>query len=269
MAVPPSLALALTIVFALITGSYCAISVAISDPRPVRPCVVCQTETRKRCEGCKESNYCCRDHLDLHLRECSATSEEKDKALSEAVDEAAKAPSSPAAWAVGMKGADMYEWFVDMYRMRVDDDAVWAGGYLHGLYTDDHSGFSIVQDFAVFCRLAVRNDVIPAGFNWSEATRVASKLLPFAFEKRHRRRRAGVSEKYGGENIFASMLGGRSLRGTGEMVYGTSCMGHDDASPAAAEEEQAVYGGLAFSALTGQAPPFLPRPQGSGVLRRR
>lgn len=209
---------------------------------PVRPCVVCQTETNKRCEVCKEAHYCCREHQVQdwkagHKRVCSA----KAKAPFHA-------PPDPAAWAVGMKKAEMYEWFVDCYRMRIDDMYVWGGGTLNGLY-NEASGLCIVEDFAVFCRLAVRNNVIPAGFAWSKATRVAAKLLPFAFEK------SDAKEKYGGENVFSSMMGGRSLRLTGEMVYGTSCMVRAT-SPAAAEEEQAVNHGLELDALTGKAPPL-------------
>jgi hypothetical protein len=46
----------------------------------------------------------------------------------------------------------------------------------------------------------------------------AGELLPYAFEK------SDAKEKWGGENVFSAMMGGRSLRYTGEKVYGTSAM---------------------------------------------
>lgn len=43
-------------------------------------------------------------------------------------------------------------------------------------------------------------------------------MLPHAFEK------SDAKVKYGGENVFQAMMGGRSLRVTGESVYSSSCM---------------------------------------------
>lgn len=45
---------------------------------------------------------------------------------------------NPAAWALGLSPAQQAEWFVDCYRMRVDDDYVHGGGDLRGLYDPDH-----------------------------------------------------------------------------------------------------------------------------------
>lgn len=42
-------------------------------------------------------------------------------------------------------------------------------------------------------------------------------MVIYAFEK------SDAQEKYGRENVFAAMMGGRSLRFTGEVVYGSSC----------------------------------------------
>ena len=44
----------------------------------------------------------------------------------------------------------------------------------------------------------------------------AKGLLPYAFEK------SDAKEKWGGENVFAAAMGGRSLRATGEIVYASS-----------------------------------------------
>ena len=123
-----------------------------------------------------------------------------------------------AGWARGLSGTKQREWLIDCYRMRVDDDYCWGGGFLHGLYAKE-DGDLISTDFLVFCRLAHANRVVPAGWDWAAFVRGARELLPYAFEK------ADAKEKWGGENVFAAAMGGRSLRATGEVVYGSSCMG--------------------------------------------
>ena len=40
----------------------------------------------------------------------------------------------PASWAQGLSQPKKYEWLVDCYRMRVDDDYAMGGGNLRGLY---------------------------------------------------------------------------------------------------------------------------------------
>lgn len=69
----------------------------------------------------------------------------------------------------------------------------------------------------VFCKLAVRRRAVPAhAWSWPAFLRNVAGLLPYAFEK------ADAKEKWGGENVFAVMFGGRSLRATAELVMGTS-----------------------------------------------
>lgn len=118
----------------------------------------------------------------------------------------------------------MYEWFVDCYRMRVDDDYAHGGGNTHGLYDIDGSGQDILQDFLIFCKMAVQHGVLPRGWDWSKLIAPAVKLLVYAFEK------DDAQDKWGGENLFSAMLGGRSLRYTAEIVYGCSCMAGLDGS---------------------------------------
>lgn len=67
---------------------------------------------------------------------------------------------------------------------------------------------------------------------WSKVASKAGELLPYAFEK------SDVQDKYGGENVFQAMMGGRSLRATGEAVYSSSCMdqGQDSAEHQLMEE---------------------------------
>eukprot|EP00965_Chrysotila_dentata_P151994 5022325-Pleurochrysis_carterae.AAC.8 len=117
-------------------------------------------------------------------------------------------------WAHGL-GARRYEWLCDCYRMRVDDDMSWGGGYMHGLYAEQ----PIAADFLVFCKLAAWRKVIPPRWDWAAFLRKSRQLLPFAFEKKD------AKKKWGRENIFAVMTGGRSLRATGEVIYGSSVMG--------------------------------------------
>jgi hypothetical protein len=99
-----------------------------------------------------------------------------------------------------------------------------AGCNLHGLYevstdTDRPAKNVICEDFLLFCKLAVAHGVVPQGWDWKRFLRAAVGLLPYAFEK------SDAQEKWGGENVFSVMMGGRSLRYTGEVVYGTSVMG--------------------------------------------
>jgi len=128
-------------------------------------------------------------------------------------------PPGPASWANGLSPAKQAEWLVDCYRMRVDDDYAWGGGNLHGLYDPHSTNDTITEDFLIFCKLAVKHQVIPPGWNWRIFLTTAAGLLPYAFEK------SDAKEKWGGENVFAGAMGGRSLRYTGEVVYGSSCMG--------------------------------------------
>ncbi|CAE8620993.1 unnamed protein product [Polarella glacialis] len=146
-------------------------------------------------------------------------------------------PSSlpePSAWANGLSPSMQREWLVDCYRMRVDDDYAWGGGNLRGLYNvTAGGGGSVAQDFFLFCKLAVRKAVIPPNWDWAAFLVTAEDLLRYAFEKED------AQEKYGSENVFNAAMGGRSLRYTAEMVYGSSCMAMEE-SDAAQELEDTI-----------------------------
>lgn len=131
----------------------------------------------------------------------------------------------PSAWASGLSPALQREWLVDCYRMRVDDDYAWGGGKLRGLYAAScGDGGDVALDFLTFCKLAVRKNVVPKGWDWAAFLQTAKGLLRFAFEK------SDAQEKYGNENVFAIATGGRSLRYTGEVVYGSSVMSMEESS---------------------------------------
>lgn len=120
-------------------------------------------------------------------------------------------------WAEGLSTIDeTHEWFIDCYRMRIDDDATWGGGNLHGLYDPDSTGASILLDFLIFCKLAMCNDAVPMHWNWLSCLEKCGNLLCFAFEK------SDAKEKYGRENVFLAAMGGRSLRFTASIIYGST-----------------------------------------------
>lgn len=149
-------------------------------------------------------------------------------------DQPPGAPAAPAAWATGLSPSMQREWLVDCYRLRVDDQYAWGGGNLRGLYAQAAGGGgSSSEDFLLFCKLAVRHGVIPDGWDWAAFLATAKGLLRHAFEK------SDAQEKYGQENVFAVVMGGRSLRYTAEVVYGSSCM-----SMESSEVEDEVEGKL-------------------------
>ena len=144
-------------------------------------------------------------------------------------------------WSRGMSGSQQREWLTDCYRMRVDDDYCW-GGNLRGLYDPDATSETIAKDFLEFCRLALGHGVIPSGWDWPLFLRSSAKLICFAFEK------SDAKEKYDGENIFSSLIGGRpSLRGTGEVVYGCSDDGPSYRYPPGSEEVAKTDENLLFT----------------------
>lgn len=120
-----------------------------------------------------------------------------------------------ASWSVGLAGRARSEWFVDCYRMRVDDNYALSGDVTMGtLYDPDHRKIDLLRHFLVFCKLAVRRGAVPSAFDWAETLDVAAELVPYAFEK------SDAKDKYGSENVFAGSMGGRSLRFTAIGIYG-------------------------------------------------
>jgi tetratricopeptide (TPR) repeat protein len=161
-------------------------------------------------------------------------------------------------WAIGLSPAEQHEWLTDCYRMRVDDNMHYSGEG-SGLYSLDPNAEDAIEDFLVFCKLAVRNEVIPNGWDWKAFLKVAGHLLAYAFEK------SDAQEKYGRENVFAAMMGGRSLRFTAEMVYESSCMPDSEVSPKEAEVHDAMLGSLDI--LFDDKPDFFDDVGGVGLWR--
>ncbi|MEW5311679.1 MAG: hypothetical protein WDW38_003374 [Sanguina aurantia] len=179
-------------------------------------CAVCgSTEDVSKCAACLSVQYCCREHQKedwkAHKAACRSSSTGAGTSSAGASVRAFGPPAS--SWAEGLGSAERAEWLVDCYRMRVDDDYVNGGCNLHGLYDPDHTAMTVTLDFAVFCKLALANNVLPDGWDWKVLLSKAGGLLPFAFEK------SDAQKKYGRENKFAALMGGRSLRATGTSVW--------------------------------------------------
>mmetsp|Transcript_11466 Transcript_11466/g.31287 ORF Transcript_11466/g.31287 Transcript_11466/m.31287 type:complete len:331 (+) Transcript_11466:136-1128(+) len=130
----------------------------------------------------------------------------------------------PSSWARGLSIKDQYEWLCDCYRMRIDDEMVYQGN-LRGLYdmnvTDKQKRkVLVIEHFLVFCKLAKLMGVLPPeGWDWKAFLMHRADNLPYAFEK------DDAKQKWGGENYFSAFTGGRSLRATGETIYGTQVVG--------------------------------------------
>ena len=154
-----------------------------------------------------------------NTRPHDAAADEQLRAAARAASRAPPAGASPAlardAWMNGLDEEKQRAWLVDCYRLRVDDDYA-LGGQFHGLYAEA-TPTGLVQDFLVFCKLAVARGVVPRAWAWAPFLKVAAAELLYSIEK------SDAVDKWGMENVspvFAAM-GGRSLRLTAEFVYGT------------------------------------------------
>lgn len=167
---------------------------------------------------------------ELKVMKEQARRKNKQRAQSTSSRSAGVPSNAHDAWANGLSTADQYEWLSNCYQMRCDDDYAWGGCYLHGPYNPEATLESIKTDFIAFCLLAKRRGVVPAGWDWSAFLKAAANHVVFAFEK------SDAKERWGGENVFSAMMGGRSLRYTAEIVYGSNIQA-GETSP---EAEQAL-----------------------------
>ena len=117
----------------------------------------------------------------------------------------------PAAWGRVLEPAVRLEWLVDCYRVRLNDVSFHGEQYARGLYDPEHTVASIVQDFLLFVKLALRRGIIPTptppDWSWSAFLSKASELLRFPFEE------SEAQAKYGGDDAL------EAARVTGELVY--------------------------------------------------
>jgi len=107
-----------------------------------------------------------------------------------------------------LSGKRKYAWFIDCYRLRVDDDYAWGGCYLHGVYDQDNaSPKNIAKDFMIYCNLAAKKGYIPCMWDWSQLYDEASKKICYACEK------SDIQEDW---DSFTPMM----MRMTAEGIYG-------------------------------------------------
>lgn len=161
------------------------------------------------CSKCLCVAYCCREHQredwPRHKAKCKSTAVEYTPEGWANVSATLQAGRK---WSVGLPRIKQHNWFIHCYQMRIDDDMVWGGGNLHGLYDPYHTAESVTRDFLVFCKLAVRNRMLPNGWSWRKFLARAGHMLLYAFEKED------AKNLYGSENVFSASTGGRSLRFT-------------------------------------------------------
>ena len=120
---------------------------------------------------------------------------------SKSIMKQASKPQPKALWSIGFQNDDaMYEWFIDCYRMRCDDDNQYGTNWNHGIFAINKTKLSIGKDFLIFCKLAQFRGIIPVlNWNWN---RVLKKLLNTKFTKQD------AIRKYGSENYFSAQPGG-------------------------------------------------------------
>jgi len=125
-------------------------------------------------------------------------------------------------WANSLTLKNQYEWLIDCYRMRQDDNYVWKGEFT-GIYEPDATDIDVLKSFILFCKLAKAKKIIPVNWDWKDFIKIAQKSIKYAFEK------SDAQEKYGSENVFAALMkGGRSLRHTAEMIYDVRICGDSE-----------------------------------------
>ncbi|GBF98315.1 hypothetical protein Rsub_10978 [Raphidocelis subcapitata] len=117
---------------------------------------------------------------------------------------------------------------------------MWDDGTLHimarhAMLADDASWLKqgVAECFLLFCKLARAADALPPGWDWRAFLAAAAPLLDVPLPKED------AKELWDGENFFAGMLGGRSLRFTATVIYGFDFVaaGHPPSAEADARPE--------------------------------
>lgn len=83
-------------------------------------------------------------------------------------------------WSVGLTKIQQFEWLVDCYRMRLDDTYVHSGDCV-GLYGGEGSD-GIKLHFLLFCKMCVKNHVIPKEWVWAKFLKYAETQLCIFYE---------------------------------------------------------------------------------------
>ncbi|KIZ02325.1 hypothetical protein MNEG_5635 [Monoraphidium neglectum] len=100
------------------------------------------------------------------------------------------------------------------------DDGTLDGMVRHAVFNDGYSWLKqhVAERFLLFCKLAYAAGALPPAWDWRAFLAVAGPLIAEPMSKQDAR------ERWGGENIFAGALGGRSLRWTADTIFGFNYM---------------------------------------------
>eukprot|EP00468_Gymnochlora_sp_CCMP2014_P010755 CAMPEP_0167747950 /NCGR_PEP_ID=MMETSP0110_2-20121227/4568_1 /TAXON_ID=629695 /ORGANISM="Gymnochlora sp., Strain CCMP2014" /LENGTH=424 /DNA_ID=CAMNT_0007632913 /DNA_START=133 /DNA_END=1404 /DNA_ORIENTATION=+ len=118
-------------------------------------------------------------------------------------------------WFKGLIGEDQYMWLIDCYRMRIYDERHNPRG-MESYHIGCDSLAEAILDFFAFCLCVEEKKAVPRGWDWTEFILRAEDFIPFKFKK------SDARNKWGKENIFEALSGGRSLRATAEAIHGYS-----------------------------------------------
>ena len=76
-----------------------------------------------------------------------------------------------------------YDWFIDVYLLRLDDEFVHRGTE-RGAYIANISNDQVARDFWVFCELAVQHKMVPSDWDWKVFLEHCKDYVAFGREKK-------------------------------------------------------------------------------------
>eukprot|EP00914_Ancora_sagittata_P010403 GHVO01020072.1.p1 GENE.GHVO01020072.1~~GHVO01020072.1.p1 ORF type:complete len:169 (+),score=23.94 GHVO01020072.1:133-639(+) len=115
---------------------------------------------------------------------------------------------------------NQYRWFLDAYRLRINDLNDWAEiKEKTGMYDPDRTRISIISHFWTFCTLCRRGSIIPNDWKWSTFLGMAATDLVEEFTIDTARIR------YGHEDHTVSLCRGHPLRFMATLIYNTGVIG--------------------------------------------
>lgn len=145
----------------------------------------------------------------------------------------------PSGWAKDLSDVHRFEWLVDCYWLRLNE-AYSNGHRTFGIFDENGTAGEVLLDFLLFCKLAVVRRVLPLEWDWPAFLKMARSpdlgasspsacLLMETLPKRCEEAKWGQARGFSGSHFCDT--GGRSLRFTGEVVYGTRVQDVDTEDP--------------------------------------
>lgn len=201
----------------------------------VNECALCGSEAKSRCSACQNVHYCCRDHQrhhwTIHKHNCkkSPTKSSSSSSSTSSTSSSSSAPSNGAAhdvtqgflnadddWWNGLSHHACYHWFIDSFRLRLDDHYT-LGGSAQGVY----GGESSVDLFVDYLRKAQQIKAMPPWWNTEHDTKLMTVAtshkkfnLKFAVEKED------IRESWGTMAPLALRMLAERITGTNAMMSG-------------------------------------------------